>query len=223
MAKGRYEYWLTDEGLLKIEGWARDGLTDKQIACNMGIAYSTFRNWRDKYPALSAPLKRGKEIVDREVENSLLKRATGMKIKSSTYKMVKVDKSVLDAQRLRFLNKYKLEHPKLSKQELTMIAIEEVPTYERIKVMEYENELAPDVSAAIFWLKNRKPDLFRDQNFAELNKAQAEKAQAEVRKVKAEADIKEAEVQAINNTDNDGIIIEINQTDRRDLSDENKD
>lgn len=45
----------------------------------------------------------------------------------------------------------------------------------------------------------------------------------QIRKVKAEADIKEAEVQAINNTDNDGITIEINQTDRRDLSDENKD
>ncbi|MHC9533153.1 terminase small subunit [Dellaglioa sp. BT-FLS60] len=45
----------------------------------------------------------------------------------------------------------------------------------------------------------------------------------QIRKVKAEADIKEAEVAAINNTDNDGITIEINQTDRRDLSDENKD
>lgn len=29
MAKGKYEHWLTPEGLLKIEGWARDGLTDE--------------------------------------------------------------------------------------------------------------------------------------------------------------------------------------------------
>ena len=41
MAKGKYEYWLTPEGLLKLEGWARDGLTDEQIAHNMCIAYST--------------------------------------------------------------------------------------------------------------------------------------------------------------------------------------
>ena len=32
MAKGKYEQWLTPEGLLKLEGWARDGLTDEQIA-----------------------------------------------------------------------------------------------------------------------------------------------------------------------------------------------
>ncbi len=27
MAKGKYQEWRTPEGLLKIEGWARDGLT----------------------------------------------------------------------------------------------------------------------------------------------------------------------------------------------------
>ena len=77
MAKGKYQEWLEPEGLLKIEGWARDGLTDEQIANNMGIAYSTLREWRDSYSALSAALKRGKEVVDRMVENALLKRALG--------------------------------------------------------------------------------------------------------------------------------------------------
>lgn len=77
MAKGKYHEWLEPEGLLKIEGWARDGLTDEQIAHNMGIAYSTLREWRDSYSALSAALKRGKEVVDRMVENALLKRALG--------------------------------------------------------------------------------------------------------------------------------------------------
>jgi len=28
---GKYRDWITQEGLLKIEGWARDGLTDEQI------------------------------------------------------------------------------------------------------------------------------------------------------------------------------------------------
>ena len=88
MAKGKYEQWLQPEGLLKIEGWARDGLTDEQIAHNMGIAYSTLRVWRDKYPALSAALKKNKEIVDFEVENALLKRALGYKYKEVTKEMV---------------------------------------------------------------------------------------------------------------------------------------
>lgn len=77
MANGKYQQWLEPDGLLLLEGWARDGLTDEQIAHNMGCAYSTLREWKDKYPALSAALKKGKEVVDIEVENALLKRAMG--------------------------------------------------------------------------------------------------------------------------------------------------
>lgn len=46
MAKGKYKYWLTEEGLLKIEGWARGGLTNEQIVTNMGIKQQTLDNWR---------------------------------------------------------------------------------------------------------------------------------------------------------------------------------
>ena len=77
MAKGKYQEWLEPEGLLKIEGWARDGLTDEQIADNIGISRSTLNSWKDKYSDISDTLKRGKEVVDRQVENALLKRALG--------------------------------------------------------------------------------------------------------------------------------------------------
>lgn len=75
MAKGKYEYWLTDEGLTLLEGWARDGLTDEQIAHNMGISRSTLKEWKKRYPAISATLKKGKEVVDFQVENALLESA----------------------------------------------------------------------------------------------------------------------------------------------------
>ena len=77
MAKGKYQEWLEPEGLLKIEGWARDGLTDEQIAHNMGISASTLYEWKNAYSEISESLKRGKEVVDRMVENALLKRALG--------------------------------------------------------------------------------------------------------------------------------------------------
>ena len=77
MAKGKYEYWLTPEGLLKIEGWARDGLTDEQISEKMGINRRTLTDWKNKYDPISLTLKRGKEVVDRQVENALLRRALG--------------------------------------------------------------------------------------------------------------------------------------------------
>lgn len=75
MAKGKYEYWLTEEGLLLLEGWARDGLTDEQIAHNIGISTSTLNNWKNKYVEILESLKKGKEVVDYAVENALLKNA----------------------------------------------------------------------------------------------------------------------------------------------------
>ena len=84
MAKGKYQEWLEPDGLLKLEGWARDGLIDEQIAKNMGIALSTLKLWKNGHPAILAALKRGKEVIDIEVENALYKRAIGY-----TYEEVK--------------------------------------------------------------------------------------------------------------------------------------
>ena len=80
----KYTEWITEEGLLKIEGWARDGLTDKQIAENMGVAERTFTDWKKKFSAISAVLKKGKEVIDRQVENALLKRALGYEYVETT-------------------------------------------------------------------------------------------------------------------------------------------
>ena len=77
MAKGKYQRWLEPDGLLLLEGWARDGLTDEQIAGNVGITATTLYEWKNRFPEISEALKKGKEIVDIQVENALLKRALG--------------------------------------------------------------------------------------------------------------------------------------------------
>lgn len=120
MAKGKYEEWLTPEGLLLIEGWARDGLTDEQIAHNMGIVPSTLYEWKKKYPELSDTLKNGKEVIDRQVENSLLKRALGYRYDEVTYE-------------------------------------------DGVETKRVTKEVQPDTTAQIFWLKNRKPNEWRDK------------------------------------------------------------
>ena len=79
MAKGKYEYWLTPEGLLRLEAYARDGLTDEQIAHNLNITRSTLYAWKKKYSDISDALKKGKVVIDIQVENALLKRALGYK------------------------------------------------------------------------------------------------------------------------------------------------
>lgn len=75
MAKGKYEYWLTDEGLTLLAGWARNGLTDEQIAKNMGIGRKTLFNWKKTHLPILHALKKGKEVVDFQVENALLQSA----------------------------------------------------------------------------------------------------------------------------------------------------
>lgn len=98
MAKGKYQEWIEPEGLLKIEGWARDGLTDEQIAQNMGITAKTLYEWKKKYSEICESLKRNKDVADRQVENAL-----------------------------------------------------------------FENAINGNITAQIFWLKNRKPDKWRDK------------------------------------------------------------
>lgn len=61
--------------LIVIQGWARDGLTNEQIANNMGINVKTLYDWQKKYSEFSNSLKEGKEVVDRQVENALYKTA----------------------------------------------------------------------------------------------------------------------------------------------------
>lgn len=138
MAKGKYADWLTPEGLLKIEGWARDGLTDEQIAKNIGISRSTLNVWKDRYSDISDALKKGKDVIDRQVENALLKRALGYE-----YEEVKE----------------KFEDGVITERTVT------------------KKEVVPDTTAQIFWLKNRKPDKWRDkpgyEDTSELDKLDA--------------------------------------------------
>lgn len=77
IAKGKYKYWISPEGLLQLEAWARDGLIDEQIAHNMDIAPSTLYAWKKDYPEISESLKKGKAVIDIQVENALIKRALG--------------------------------------------------------------------------------------------------------------------------------------------------
>ena len=98
VAKGKYERWLEPDGLTLLEGWARDGLTDEQIAHNCGITATTLYDWKNRFTEISETLKRGKDVVDYQVENALLNKA-----------------------------------------------------------------LCGDTTAQIFWLKNRRPDKWRDK------------------------------------------------------------
>ncbi len=71
----KYQEWTSPEKQVLLEGWAKDGLTDEQISHNMGISASTLYEWKKKHPEFSETIKKGKEVVDYEVENALLQQA----------------------------------------------------------------------------------------------------------------------------------------------------
>lgn len=135
-AKGKYEKWLTDEGLLRIKGWARDGLNDEQITEKLGISLSTFYDWQNKFPQFSEAIKDGKAPVDTEVENALLKSALGYYV--TVRKPIKL---------------------KTKRQLAGKGTIEE----ERIEYAEEQVYIQPQVVAQLFWLKNRKPAQWREK------------------------------------------------------------
>lgn len=87
-AKGKYAKWLQPDNLLRLQAWARDGLSDEQMAHNIGITTTTLYDWKKKYPAFSEALARGKEVVDIEVENALLKRAKGYDYIETTSELI---------------------------------------------------------------------------------------------------------------------------------------
>lgn len=121
MAKNKYEEKVMPK-LNLVECWARDGLTDEQIARKLGIGKTTFYKYLNDRSELSERLKKGKEVVDYEVETALLKRALGYKYAEVT---------------------------------------EELVGEEMMVTKSVVKEVAPDVTAQIIWLNNRKPEKWR--------------------------------------------------------------
>lgn len=144
----KYQEWLTKDGLDSIESYARDGLTDKQIASNIGVAERTFTSWKKKYSAINTALKKGKRPIDFEIENKLLERAMGY-----DYEETETFFEEKDGKQVKKIKKIKKHAP-------------------------------PDVSAIIFWLKNRKPEQWR-----KMSPEFKDKIEAETRKLEIEADM----------------------------------
>lgn len=89
MAKGKWEKWIEPNNLLILGAWARDGLTDEDIAHNIGISRSTLKEWKKKIPAISATLNTNKAIADIRVENALFKKAIGCTVMEKVISKIK--------------------------------------------------------------------------------------------------------------------------------------
>lgn len=131
--------WVQDSDKLKLlAAWARDGMTDKEIAEKMGIARSTLNLWKKKFSVISDALKKGKEITDIEVENSLYQRALGYtKTIKKTFKCKRVEYDKGSGKKIK--------------------------EWEELVEGEDEVHIPADVGAICFWLKNRKPEIWKEK------------------------------------------------------------
>lgn len=120
MAKSKWDD--VKDKLILVEGWARDGLTNEQIADNLNIGKTTFYKLLKEHSELSELLKKGKENIDYQVENALL-----------------------------------------------------------------QNALNGNITAQIFWLKNRRPTKWKDKREDESNSEELTKVEELLNKIKEEA------------------------------------
>jgi predicted transcriptional regulator len=92
MAKSK---WPQVETRLElVEKWARVGLSDKQIAKNLGISESLIYVYKKEHPDFLESLRRGRESFLAEVENALIKRALGVHYSESKIYIEETDGEV---------------------------------------------------------------------------------------------------------------------------------
>ncbi len=134
-AKRKTKYETNVEpNLFLIGHWIKDGLTDEQVAKKLNVAYSTFRLYVKEHEELSATLKKNKEVVDYEVEESLYKKCVGSYARET--KAYKLKDIYYDEDG----NKCQTE---------------------RVQVVEVDVFIPPDTMAMAIWLNNRKPQSWR--------------------------------------------------------------
>ncbi len=120
-----------------IQGFARDGMTDAQIAQKIGISTQTFYDWEKRFPEFLDALKKGKAPVDIEVENALLKRALGYDYEEVITEIEEIPAGKgPDGQQIIRQKKH---------------------------IRKITRHQPGEVAAQIFWLKNRRPGRWRDK------------------------------------------------------------
>lgn len=131
--------------LKAIAAWYREGFTEKQIAHKVGVSEATWHHWKSRQPELSESLKINKFMADAEVENALYKRAKGYTVTEVVEEVYGTATGEFDEN-----NKPIIKHDKVHRRTI-------------------KKEIPPDVTAQIFWLKNRQPETWRDRKYNEIS------------------------------------------------------
>ncbi len=140
-APPKYARWLTDDGILLLCAWARKGLTDQQLADNIGVSRSTLNEWKKRFPQIAEALANSKAEADMHVENALYKNAVGYVYEEEV------------AFKVRRIEYGKDGKKRVEKEELQSTTVKRWHPGE--------------TGAQAFWLKNRLPEDWKDKPVAD--------------------------------------------------------
>lgn len=112
-----------------IEGWARNGLKNGDIAKNLRITRHTMNNYLKQYPEFADTIERGRYHGDLIVENAMFKRATG-------YRYAEVTKE---------------------RQKVMAADGSWTGAYEMVETKRVIKQVDGDVNAQKYWLEHRSP------------------------------------------------------------------
>ena len=123
--------------LTQITAWARNGLIDADIAHNLGISVVTLWRYKVDHVSLFNALKDGKEVVDIAVENKLFQLTQGYR------------------------------YDEVVQERMPIYEDGNIVGYEMVETKRTTKEVLPNVTAQIFWLKNRNKESWRDKRETE--------------------------------------------------------
>jgi excinuclease UvrABC ATPase subunit len=147
MAKSKHNF-RDPETLLIVEGLARDGLDNKDVAKYFNYSETYFSELVNSISELSEALKKGRKPLEILVENSLYRRAVGgTKVKTQVRRFLE--------ERCQCEGNDK-KCPECKGTGKILITDVEL-------VQETVSELPPDVGAAAFWLKQKKSEVWNKQ------------------------------------------------------------
>lgn len=92
MAKSKADEWLTESGLQKIKDWKAQGITDEDVAHNMGIGLTTLKDYKNKYPTIATALKEGANALIKVAENQAFKLMQGYDYYEDTWERIADDR-----------------------------------------------------------------------------------------------------------------------------------
>ena len=126
-ARGKYESHVLPR-LEFVKSAARMGNSEEEIAKQLGVSYSTFREYKKKHPELQNALREGADDANGAVVNALHRRALGYT--ATIRKVFKLKKPIIE------------DGKKIAEEEVLETAEEDV-------------HVPADTKAIIFWLTNR--------------------------------------------------------------------